>query len=317
VSSAYAAQQLQCNLANGSSLNFGAHEFSSTFNVYAQTQPLEIHCHLPSDPPGATLPPPVPGTYPKVRLCARLVDNLGNPGDAGKLQQYPDVNYYPSYNLYKNPTYSQAWGAGWQISDHNGYTFSFYLAPIYGRLQSRKGTAQGNYLAEHKLQISAKVYSSFFEDPPDCDAIGTPQVENINISLTSTKWCAFSTIPTVDFGHVNAIALSYPILHYNKLLRIGCSAETDYSISVDEGMNFENGSRHMRLDAASNKIRYELYKNGQNTIRWGDGQNYGEPIEFSGSYTNSRNIIFYARAYPDPSHRPGLYSDTLVITVTY
>lgn len=132
------------------------------------------------------------------------------------------------------------------------------------------------------------------------------------IALTSAPALACTVTHSVlSFGAINPL---------NDLRRdstaditIACPAPTAYSISLSTGA----GSYLQRVMTSNlAELKYNLYLDPQRTQPWGDGS--GLTVVASGSAdTAGTTHTVYGSVPADRRARPGVYSDTIVVTVTF
>jgi spore coat protein U-like protein len=93
-------------------------------------------------------------------------------------------------------------------------------------------------------------------------------------------------------------------------LRLTCPQGVNPQITISKGNSATYAAREMRSGA--DVLRYNLYLDSAYQLIWGDG------TEGSRAYTTpsgNAQIQIYARIPPGQDAPPGLYGDTLVVTV--
>ncbi|UXI67310.1 Csu type fimbrial protein [Tahibacter amnicola] len=92
-----------------------------------------------------------------------------------------------------------------------------------------------------------------------------------------------------------------------------CPDPTEYSISLSAG----NGDFADRtLTGTSGNLAYNIYADASRSTIWGDGS--GSTVTVSGTADAAGvSHTAYGRIPAQPTAIPGMYADTLVVTVTY
>ncbi|UZK69059.1 spore coat U domain-containing protein [Sphingomonas sp. S1-29] len=94
-------------------------------------------------------------------------------------------------------------------------------------------------------------------------------------------------------------------------ITVSCDAETAFEIAVTPGA----GSYAARtMTHGDDVMAYNLYIDPQRTAVWGDGTGSTSAVS---AIASRGDFTIYGRAPAGQNLRPGLYTDTLSITVTY
>jgi spore coat protein U domain-containing protein, fimbrial subunit CupE1/2/3/6 len=93
-----------------------------------------------------------------------------------------------------------------------------------------------------------------------------------------------------------------------------------YSIALNAGVNSGGSFANRRMSNGAAFLLYQLYSDSTHTTIWGDGT--GGTVTVSDSYgcffcNTSRNYTVFGRIPALQWVNPGLYSDTIVATVTF
>lgn len=98
-------------------------------------------------------------------------------------------------------------------------------------------------------------------------------------------------------------------------IRVTCTAGTAHSLGIGYGLQGTGlADRHMR-DLAGNRIRYELFRNEGRTQPWGLVTDGNAAVSAGTGSTSALTV--YGRVPAQATPRPGNYTDTVVVTVTY
>ena len=126
---------------------------------------------------------------------------------------------------------------------------------------------------------------------------------------------------SVDFGSYNPFSAAP--LDSTGQVGVSCtggaiSALVNYTIRLSTGSS--GGFSARRMAHGASHLDYNLYTNSSRSIVWGDGAGGTSSVTDSytvGLLTVTRNYPVYARVPAQQNVMPGLYADTIVITVDY
>lgn len=127
------------------------------------------------------------------------------------------------------------------------------------------------------------------------------------LSLGFGGYNPFSTAPLDSTGEVSVSCTGEVI-----------SALVNYTIRLSAGSSGGFTTRYMVQGA--NHLNYNLYTNSSHSIVWGDGASGTSSVTDSyslGLLTITRNYPVYGRVPAQQNVMPGLYADTIVVTVDY
>jgi len=120
----------------------------------------------------------------------------------------------------------------------------------------------------------------------------------------------FCSIATTDlnFGTISAGVIS--AVDASTTLSVDCSNNTNYSVALSNGANFDTTRR---MAWGGNFIRYALYSDPSRSTEW----NTTQTVSGTGN-GSTRNHTIYGRVTSGQNvSNPGSYGDTIVATVTY
>jgi len=120
------------------------------------------------------------------------------------------------------------------------------------------------------------------------------------------------TAGDLNFGSVGLLNTN---IDASSQISVTCTAMSDYNIGLDHGLHGSGPGDRVMEDIAGNRIHYELFQNAGRTLVWGTLAG-GAAQASSGSGTTQMFSVF-GRVPPQTTPPPGLYSDTIVVTVTY
>ncbi len=122
------------------------------------------------------------------------------------------------------------------------------------------------------------------------------------------------TTSSVNFGNVTGGSATA-----NGDVSVTCSENVAYHITLDAGLNYAAGARNLS-DGGAGRFGYALYKDPALTSEWGDSD-YANTFTGGSSLADTGNGALqahtvYGRLLPGTG-TPGLYTDTVTVTVVY
>lgn len=138
--------------------------------------------------------------------------------------------------------------------------------------------------------------------------ISATVVTSCTVSASSTP-VAFGTVYTNYSAAYNATGDIY----------VTCGNGVTYNVGLDNGANYGSSTRNMILSGGSALLPYQLYRT--TTDRTAGSPTWGTTIgtnTLAGTATGSQQTIpVYGRVPANQTPTPGLYTDTVNITVTF
>lgn len=126
------------------------------------------------------------------------------------------------------------------------------------------------------------------------------------VSASPSRGC---TVAATPLSFPTTGVLSRPVTAQSALT-LTCTNQTAYAVRLDTGRNADaSGVRRMR-GASGSFIAYGLFRDAALSSSW-DGA-----LQATGTGLAQSQAI-HGRVPPQPTPAPGLYSDTVVVTVTY
>lgn len=152
--------------------------------------------------------------------------------------------------------------------------------------------------------LSASVASSF---------VSTTQAATsafMEVTVTVVSSCAVE-VSTIDFGHYNGEKLKR-----SGEIKVSCNNGVPYAIGLDAGQHFDKLSRRM-ADKDGRKLPYRLSYSG---VDWGDktitDTFKAAPVTGVGNGT-AKAYKVEAMIWPNRKASPGVYKDTVTVTVAF
>lgn len=133
----------------------------------------------------------------------------------------------------------------------------------------------------------------------------------IEMAVSIVDGCTLSTTD-VRFGLIIGTAGSVRAVG---AVDVQCTADLDFTISMDRGIHNLGANRRMYNPANSGFIRYELYSDSGYSVRWTD-RNSGRVRGNSGP-TGIRRYPVYGEMTFDGMPVAGTYEDTVTVTIEF
>ena len=272
---------------------------------FSPTQPQSAHVciSIPSDAQDARVmnwtAPPLPASSPSVTN--------------GKLY----------FEIYQDLARSSLWPtalASIPTKDlTNGQTATINF---YGKISPSSGTASvGSFIGKFPVKFRVFLYPVGGTAPPCLvDGYGGTITVSVDVHATIKKMCKITAPPAEMKFPDQTIIRSTDDIRAQTAIKLTCSMDAPYWISLDNGINARNGlcpSGSTRcMISGSNPINYELYTDATLSTRWGATQNV-DTVPGQGIGSNKDHGV-YGKILPDStSPRPGRYTDTITVTVNF
>jgi spore coat protein U-like protein len=260
-----------------------------------------------------------------VLVCPDL--NEGSGGATSAYRQMLNGTSTLNYQLYSDSARTTVWGsATWSYAARPpgfivlltqiGLSISLTgsgSATVYGSIPAGQTTsAAGTYTSVFSGTQAAFRYR--YNDSLGCSAnSGTAvQTSGLTVSMTVAKELTVSA-QAIDFGTRGVLNANIDQTGQVSVLCTPSTSSPSYDVALSAGNNALSGVR--RMIKGTEYISYGLYKDAARSVPW---------TAVSPGNTNSGtctgvaiNLPVYARIPSQKSPTPGLYSDTIVVTVTY
>ena len=141
---------------------------------------------------------------------------------------------------------------------------------------------------------------------------------NLTVQINVTASCTINAA-TLDFGSTSLLAT---LIDATTTLSVTCTNTTPYSIGMDNGVNF-SATRRMQQGASGNFIGYAIYTDAARTNPWTTASSSTTCTAANSCFLGTGNgsaqsITVYGRVPALGSGpAPGVYTDTVTMTVTY
>ncbi|MBZ9657091.1 Csu type fimbrial protein [Phyllobacterium lublinensis] len=221
------------------------------------------------------------------------------------------------YQLYQDSNYQIVWGS---FYSQQGLPPEITVVPaaigagasvsrtIYGRATVFRTATPGTHTSSFAGHTRFR-YRAF--DGFSCNVDrGTEAAVNFNVRFNLDKDCRI-TATDIDFGSRGLLNANFD---QTGEIQVTCSSATPYSVALGPG-NSSLGGAERQMTRGHAGIRYALYSDPTRTQPWGNIKNINT---VSGTGTaEAQRLTVYARVPPQSTPPPGLYSDKIVVSVTY
>ena len=136
---------------------------------------------------------------------------------------------------------------------------------------------------------------------------------NLGVQITLTAACTVAG-GTLNFGTQGVLASN---IDNTATLTVTCTNTTPYNVGLDKGsFGTAVNARKMKGGATNTEfVNYALYSDTGRTLNWGN--TVGTDTVTGTGNGSAQTHFVYGRVPSQSSGSPGVYNDTVTITVTY
>lgn len=255
-----------------------------------------------------------------VRICPDLGQGTGG-ADAGLNPRYMANGASPlAFNLFANAARTVIWGSAFEPgttvppidvvigSNGTGRAGQTVFARV---LVGQRTTPIGLYTAT-LTGADASARFAYGAGTP-CDAMGGAQRTAFTFTVQARviPRCTISATD-LDFGQTGQLAAARDATNR---LTIVCTANAPYAVGLDGGLSGATDPTRRRMTRGAEGILYGLYRDQARLQPWGATQGL-DTMGAVGTGSTQRFTVF-GRVPGQSTPSPGVYSDTVVVTVTY
>ncbi|MEO9336525.1 spore coat U domain-containing protein [Mesorhizobium sp. SB112] len=260
------------------------------------------------------------GLLTNLRVCLNI--NAGSGGASGSTRRMLGAsNNVLEYNFYQNAARSILWGSREQTALGTPVFFDFLqlLLPatinrtIYARVPANQLSASPGLHTSSFAGTGVSfnyVNYGLLATPPPCSAVTQNTTRATFITQANVKANCKVTAQNINFGPHGVLdtAVDAP-----GGLSLSCTAGTSYSIGLNNGQT-GTAPTQRRMTLGSEAVIYGLYKDANRSQPWG---NSGGTLASGTGAGSAQNIPIYGRVPAQQTPSPGVYNDTVIVTVTY
>ncbi|WP_348632909.1 spore coat U domain-containing protein [Mesorhizobium sp. M00.F.Ca.ET.216.01.1.1] len=226
-----------------------------------------------------------------------------------------------NYQLYSDSARSLVWGTyTWAYASRapalaltpNILGAASGTATIYGAVFGGQGTTPpGTYLS-----VFSGAYAEFryrYSTGNNCGSgtgiLAPSPTFTVNAAVAAN--CLVST-QNIDFGSTGVLSAN---VDATGQVSVTCTPATAYTVSLGGGTTGSPPTAR-KMSKVAETVTYGLYKDAGRIQPWGDASTPGSTVPGTGSGA-VQNLTVYGRVPPQATPSAGVYTDTVVVTVTY
>lgn len=252
-----------------------------------------------------------------VRICINLGAGSGGATNAANRFMLSGAHQL-TYSFYTDSGHTNVWGSNlWGASGANSVVVDFGIGggqatrTIFGRVFAGQQSVPAGSYSSAFTGLDASINYGLLSSFLGCGILTTTNTTTFNVTATVPTTCTLST-NNLDFGGAG-------LLNSNKdsstLLSVSCTNGTSYNVGLDGGLSGASDPTQRKMTKGAEQIIYGLYHDAARTLPFGNVIGV-DTATGTGSGT-SQTINVYGRIPPQTTPSAGLYSDTIVVTLTY
>lgn len=136
---------------------------------------------------------------------------------------------------------------------------------------------------------------------------------NFPVTATVLSVCAVSALP-LAFGNYDPTSTSD--LDASTTLSVLCTLGTSFTVGLSAGTASAATVSSRAMTNSGSTLSYALYQNAGRTTNWGNTAGVDTPAAVVAGLTPT-SLTVYGRVTKNQNVSPGLYQDTITVTVNY
>lgn len=255
----------------------------------------------------------------RILICPNL--GTGSGGATGATRHMLSGANTLDYQLYSDSGRTVVWGSyAWASAPTvPGFTIipdilgsgstsrTIYGAVLGGQATAAPGTYLSTFSGTHvEFRYRATLLSS------DCStSAGSVDRPTFTINATVPANCLLA-IQNIDFGSTGILGGN---VDATGGVGITCTPGTPYTVSLNNGAT-GSAPAARKMSKGAETVTYGLYKDNARSQVWGDASTPGSTVAGTGNGA-VQNLTVYGRVPAQTTPSAGVYTDTVVVTVTY
>ncbi|QEL22299.1 spore coat protein U domain-containing protein [Bosea sp. F3-2] len=225
------------------------------------------------------------------------------------------------YGLFSDAAASVPWGSGtWPGGSASPVGFNIVLSlggtgshsqTIYGRVYNGQATAAPVAYSSSFSGADARIRYGLLSYLLGCDLLTISQTTSFTVTANVPATCRITT-SDLNFGSIGLLAAPHDAL---TTLAPTCTNGTAYQIGLDGGLSGASDPTLRRMTKGSETVTYGLYRNTTRTQPFGNTLGSDTLADVGNGLPQTTYVYGRVPAQATPS--PGLYSDTILATLTY
>jgi spore coat protein U-like protein len=228
-----------------------------------------------------------------------------------------------NFNLFQDGAYSSVWGSNlW------GFAGS-YASPTIDVVLNSSGNGSASQTVFGQISagqptLPAGLYSSSFAGAQTsiayaystvgtCATIGTSHATTAPFTVTANN----ATICLVNASNLNfgSTGVLRAALDATSTITVTCTNAASYTVALDGGVSGATNPAQRKMTQASQLITYGLYRDSGRTLPWGDSVGVNTAAGTGSGL--AQTLTVYGRVPAQSTPAPGVYVDTVVMTISY
>ncbi|MER8466443.1 spore coat protein U domain-containing protein [Mesorhizobium sp. M1396] len=255
----------------------------------------------------------------RILICPNLAEGSGGATSAAARQMLSGANPL-NYQIYSDSTRSVIWGSySWPYAARSpAYALTLNALgsgsgaiTIYGAVLGGQSTAvPGSYLSTFSGANTPFRYR--YSLGSDCTtSAGTATTTNFTVNASVAANCLV-TVQNIDFGAKGVLSAN---VDATGGVSVTCTSGTAYTVSLNGGTT-NSAPTARKMSKGAETVTYGLYKDTARSQPWGDTATPGSTVPGTGNGL-VQALTVYGRVPPQTTPSAGVYTDTVVVTITY
>ncbi|MDR6890684.1 MULTISPECIES: Csu type fimbrial protein [Variovorax] len=265
------------------------------------------------------------------KACLMIPESTGDNAGINPRRMKAWNGYLP-YNLYTDPARTQIIGPPPTGGGYAVHTLDLVAPASPAVTESRSFIVYGRVppfpvstnVGDYQAQISGiRIYYAWSNTAPPSDcfqsipqAYATVGFRGARARVASACAIRLAQATDLNFGNVDSLERAQQA---NSTIVLECPGNVAWQVGLSDGVNAAGVGRRRMAGPAPNYLAYELYRDSARTLRWGSDITGGTDIvSGSGDSHGSPAVLQVYGLVPVQGHpEPGIYTDTVVITLKY
>jgi len=135
---------------------------------------------------------------------------------------------------------------------------------------------------------------------------------NFTVQVTIAASCTINSASTLDFGSQGVLTAN---VDQTSTLNIQCTNSTPYTIGLNAGTGSGATVATRKMTSGGNTVNYSLYSDSARNTVWGDSVGTNTVAALGNGASQTYTV--YGRVPAQTTPAPGIYTDTVTVTVAY
>ena len=225
------------------------------------------------------------------------------------------------YGLFSDASAGSPWGSGaWPGGSASPVGFNIVLSAggsgsrsqtIFGRVYSGQATVPPLPYSSSFTGTDARIRYGLLSFLLGCNLLTNSQTTSFAVTANVPATCRVTT-NNLSFGSFGVLSAQHDA---STTLAPTCTNGTSYQIGLDGGLSGATNPTLRRMTKGAEIVTYGLYRNAARTQAF--GQTLGSDTLSATGNGVAQTATVYGRVPVQTTPSPGLYSDTIVVSVTY